>query len=240
MPTYKTHGVILRRTAFSEADRILTVLTPDHGKISAIAKGVRKQGSKLGSHLEIFNQIELMLAKGKNLDVVTSARSVKRFEGIVASYDAMRIGFLVCEMVNKLTDNQVAPQVYDLVLHTFSALNVYAKTNVTELYFKLHLLDILGYRPDLSKCMASHDEIKAGTHYFFSSERGGFVHEQHGNGHEPKITTNHIKLWRLIYDYPLAKLQKVKGAGEAAGETLPILDEFYNYLFGKRFKSAEI
>lgn len=240
MPTYKTRGIILRRSEYSEADRILTILTPNHGKISAIAKGVRKQGSKLGSHLEIFNEIDLMLAKGKNLDVVTSARQLQRFDNIVANYDAMRMGFLVCEMVNKLTDNQVSPQVYDLVLHTFSALNQHKETKLTELYFKLHLLDILGYRPDLSKCMASHDEIQAGMHYFFSSERGGFVQAKHGNGHEPKITTNHIKLWRLIYDYPLAKLQKVKGAGEAARETMPILDEFYNYLFGKRFKSAEI
>ncbi len=240
MSTYKTHGIILRRTEFSEADRILTILTPEHGKISAIAKGVRKQGSKLGSHLEIFNEIDLMLAEGKNLDVVTSARSVKRFENIVSNYETMRIGFLVCEMVNKLTDNQVATKVYDLVLSTFRTLNEYAETNVTELYFKLHLLDILGYRPDLNKCMESHDEIKAGMYYFFSSEKGGFVHEQHGNGHEPNITTNHIKLWRLVYDYPLTKLEKIKGAGDAAQETMPILDDFYSYLFGKRFKSAEI
>lgn len=240
MPTYKTVGIILRRTEFSEADRILTILTPEHGKISAIAKGVRRQNSKLGSHLEIFNQIDFMLARGKNLDVVTSARATKRYDNIVTNYDAMRIGFLVCEMINKLTDSQVARAVYDLAAATFSGLNEFSETHITELYFKLHLLDILGYRPDLSKCMQSHDEIEAGKHYFFSSERGGFVHEQHGNGHEPKITTNHIKLWRLIYDYPLAKLQKVKGAGEAASDTMPILDDFYNYLFGKRFKSAEI
>lgn len=240
VPTYKTEGIILRRVNFAEADRILTILTPQHGKVSAIAKGMRRIGSKLGPHLDIFSEIQLMLASGKSLDVVTSAQQLKRFDVITGNYEAMRMGFLACEMVDKLTDKHTSSTIYKLLLQTLSLLNQSKNLPVVELYFKLQLLDLLGYKPNLEQCMVSLDEIEAGKHYFFSSEKGGFIERRHGNGHEPKITTEHIKLWRMVFDYPPEKLVSIKGSDQAASETLPVLDDFYNYLFGKRFRSAEI
>src|SRR5919112_1559720 len=80
---YRTEAVVLRRTDYSEADRILTLYTPRFGKRRAIAKGVRKTTSRLAGHVELFTRVELLLAEGRNLDIVTQAE-------IVAPYRALR------------------------------------------------------------------------------------------------------------------------------------------------------
>jgi len=239
--TYKTTAVILRRVNYGEADRIITFLTPADGKISAIAKGVRRLNAKLAGHLEPFNQVELMLASGKNLDIVTSARTIKRNSNIAENYERLRLAFLCCEMVDKLTSEaQGSKPLYNLLSMVFETLDSGTDPALGELYFKLKLLDILGYRPDLSKCMESLEEIEAGKRYFFSAEKGGVVEKPYAKVGHPEITTDHIKLWRLVLDYPLSSLAKIRNVAQAASQSLPVADEFYDYLFGKRFKAAEI
>ncbi len=71
---YRTEAVVLSRMAFGEADRILTIFTPRHGKLRVIAKGVRRPTSRLGPHLEYFAKTSLMLARGRDLDVVQGRR----------------------------------------------------------------------------------------------------------------------------------------------------------------------
>ena len=70
-PSYLTKGIVIGRTNFGEADRIVRFFTPDRGKLSAIAKGIRKIKSRSGGHLELFGEVSLMLATGRGLDIVT-------------------------------------------------------------------------------------------------------------------------------------------------------------------------
>jgi DNA repair protein RecO (recombination protein O) len=74
MPTYQTTGIVIGRTNFGEADRIVRFITPEQGKLSAVAKGVRRIKSRLAGHLEVFAESQLTLATGRNLDVIASAR----------------------------------------------------------------------------------------------------------------------------------------------------------------------
>src|SRR5688500_3489617 len=106
MAIYKITGVILRRRNYGEADRILSIFSPDRGKVEAIAKGARKMKSKLGGHLELFSEIALMLAKGRNLDVVTGARLQKHFSKIAEDLDRLQVAYLICEIVDKLTTDE--------------------------------------------------------------------------------------------------------------------------------------
>ncbi|MBI3984122.1 DNA repair protein RecO [Candidatus Microgenomates bacterium] len=240
MSSYKTVGIILARTNYGEADRIFTIITPTHGKLSAMAKSVRKPASKLGPHLELFGEIELMLAVGRNLDILTSARVLQGWVQLAGDYERLRRGFLICEMINKLTGQQTSAANYRLLKDSLAELNDGVDPVVVELAFKLQLLDQLGYRPNLEQCVKSHAEIEAGKRYFFSIEGGGLVEVAHAVAENPHITEDHIKLWRLLLEYRAGKLATVKGVVTAAAESLPIANDFYDYLFGKRFKSAEI
>jgi DNA repair protein RecO (recombination protein O) len=238
--TYKCRGIVIRRVNFAEADRILTILTSKYGKVSAIAKGSRRINSKLGAHLDLFAVVELMLAKGRNLDIVTGAQIKKQYKGLNQDYERIRLAYLFCEMIDKLVAKEAGSEFFYLLSKNLEALSDGSKLKLSELYFKLHLLDLLGYKPDLAQCVESRSEILAGKRYVFSAARGGVMEAGFSNAGEPKITTNHIKLWRLCLGYPQDQIERIKDAEEAAAESLSIANEFYDYLFGKRFKSNEI
>jgi DNA repair protein RecO (recombination protein O) len=183
MSTYKTRGIILRRTNYGEADRIITFLTPDRGKLSALAKGIRRMQAKLSSHLELFNEAELMLVSGKNLDIVTSARVSHSFSSVVSSYETMRLGFLMCEMINRLTPENTSSELYELLKGSLASLVSGVTPVLVELYFKLHLLDQLGYAPNLEEIAADIDEVESAS-WFFNPEKGRVVGAQESEPHQ--------------------------------------------------------
>ena len=80
--TYKTEAVVLKQINLGEADRILTLYTPDQGKVRAVARGVRRPKSKLSGHLELLNQASVSLSYGRNLDSINEAQSIRSFRGI--------------------------------------------------------------------------------------------------------------------------------------------------------------
>lgn len=238
--SFKTTGIILRRVNYSEADRIITFLTPERGKVSALARGARRVKSRLGGSLELFSIVELMLARGRNLEIVTGARLHTHFGNIVKDYEYLRRAFLFCEMTDKLTSANSAPETYDVLVESLRHLDEGYPPEVAELYFKLRLLDILGYKPDLSRCVASQVEITASKRYFFSSEHGGLIESEYARDETAAIGADHIKLWRLSFTQPLSKLVDIGGVEQAARESMGICNDFYDYLFGKRFRAAEI
>lgn len=240
MPSYKTTGIIIRRHNYAEADRIYTIISQDHGAVEAIAKGVRKAKSKLGAHLELFSEIELMLVEGRNLDILTSARQQRSFRQITADYERLKRGFLFCEMLYKLGLHTASTATYDLLKESLEALDAGNPPEFVELYFKLRLLDGLGYRPNLEQNIKSRQEIEAHKSYAFNSASGSLEESATFSLENPAISAEHIKLWRLLLKYPLGQSLKVKGTQKPASESLPIANDFYDYLFGKRFRSSEI
>ena len=105
--SFKTEGIILKRMNYGEADRILTIYTLHHGKIRAMAKGVRKLQSRKAGSLELFNHATLFLIKGKNLDLITEAQVINLFKSWRKNLIKVGIAYYLCELVDKLTpDNQ--------------------------------------------------------------------------------------------------------------------------------------
>lgn len=110
MRTYKTEGIILKRTNFGEADRILTIYTKHFGKIKVLAKGVRKTTSRKSGHLELFNWAQIYLAKGRNLDIITEVETVKSFRGWRKNLAKVGLAYHFCELVERLTAENVKNQ----------------------------------------------------------------------------------------------------------------------------------
>jgi DNA repair protein RecO (recombination protein O) len=239
MASYKTTGIVLRRSNFGEADRIVTFLTPDRGKIRVVAKGVRRIKSRMAGHLELFNTVEIMLAEGRNLDIITSARLQRSADAIVQDYERMGHGYLFAEMVDRLVeDDHAHPELFDQLDVVYQRLGEEGINVLTELHFKLNLLDTLGYRPHLEACAVCHNHDETQT-YYISPAAGGMVCANCTSLRSLPMTSNHIKLWRLALNHPVDQLAVVKDAGVLAQETMPAVDEFYDYTFGKRFKSQQ-
>lgn len=235
MSTYKTTGIILKRIDYSEADRIYTILTPE-GKVSAIAKGVRRLRAKLASHLELFSEIELMLAKGKNLDVITSAR-IKDNHSLSEDYERLRRGFLFLEMADKLSDTKETGEVYECLREGILALVDY-NPEAVELAYKLRLLSVLGQSPQLDTTFDTNRKVEAGNHYNMDLVHGGLV--EASGAPRGRLSPEAVKLWRLCLSREMREVVKISGIEEAARSSLPVCDSFYEYLYDIRFKAAEM
>lgn len=239
MPTYRTPGVVLKRTNLGEADRILTILTPHYGKLKAVARGVRKIGSRLAGHLEPFRETELFLAKGRSMEVVAGAR-LRGTGELGEEWQQLAMAYLVGEMADKLTEEaQPMPELYALVVEAYGDIAGSGGDALTELRYKLGLLESLGYRPELEVCRACGKALQAGERYWLNPELGGIVDGICRRGGW-ELSEPQVKLWRLALTHQAVKLRQVDGGADLAKESLPAVDAFYDYVFGKRFKSATI
>lgn len=159
---YRTEAIVLSRMDFGEADRILTVFTPRHGKLRIIAKGVRRPVSKIGPHLEYFTRSQLMMAKGRDLDVVTGAETLDPFLPIRADLDALGHASHMAELLNRLTeDRQENQRAYDLLVRSLRLLAEGIDPFAVTRHYEMALLGIVGFRPELYRCVQCSAEIQA-------------------------------------------------------------------------------
>lgn len=143
-----------------EADRIFTILTRNRGKMRVIAKGVRRPGSRSGRHLEYFNRCELMLATGRELDVVTSAESVERFDRARDNLVAYGSASYLADLLLQLTeDGDASPAAYDLLQGSLALLSEGIDPFSVTRHFELSLCRILGFQPELYRCVGCSTEI---------------------------------------------------------------------------------
>ena len=142
---YKTEAIVLKRTDLGEADSIITLYTPNLGKIRAVAKGVRRPKSKLGGHLDLLTQSALLLAQGRNLDIITQSQTIESFLPLKSDLRHISCALYLAELVDQFTAEQVENHpIYEL-LHT--NLLWLCRTRNCELvlrHFELQLLRHLG------------------------------------------------------------------------------------------------
>lgn len=172
---YRTSAIVLKRQDFGEADRLLTVFTPDFGKFRVIAKGVRKITSRKSGHVELFTYSNLLIAKGRNLDIVTQAETIQSFRAIREDLQHITYAYYIAELIDRFTEERDANRpLFDLFLVTLQALGETDDLRRTTRLFELRLLDLVGYRPQLFRCVQCNTEIEP-VNNFFSLELGGVL-----------------------------------------------------------------
>ena len=130
MATYKTRGIVLRRHNLGEADRIITFLTTDRGKLRAVARGVRRIKSRQAGHLELFSETDLMLAEGRNLDIITSARLRVVDDRLTSDLRRLGTAYLMAEMTDVLLDdNEPQADIYASLGAGLAALRAGSRTH---------------------------------------------------------------------------------------------------------------
>ncbi len=152
-PLYRDTAVVLRTYKLGEADRIVVLLTEHHGKVRAVAKGVRKTMSKFGARLEPLSHVKLLLYQGRELDIVSQAESVETLAPLVGDLDHLTNGLAIVEAVDQLTmDREPVPHIYRMLV---GALRTVAERSgplvVPAFYWKL--LASEGVRPELDECV---------------------------------------------------------------------------------------
>jgi len=152
--TYKTEGIILKRSDFGEADRLLTIFTKRQGKIRVLAKGVRRLTSRKGGNLELFNQVRIFVREGKSLDLVTEVELLRSFGEWRKDLPKVAVAYQLCELADKLTaEHQKHPEVYELLAQNLSDLtNSVPDCQLLIANYQLSLLESLGFWPRGRSC----------------------------------------------------------------------------------------
>jgi len=152
MRSYKTEGIVLRRTNIGEADRILTVFTQKYGKIQAKAPGVRRITSKRSAHIELLNYSTLALYKSSRsqLPIVIEAQTLENYALIKKDLKKIGLAFYICELVNNFCpENQENHKIFHLIKNTLLVLENSLSSNFIIDSFEKKLLEFLGFTPKL-------------------------------------------------------------------------------------------
>lgn len=144
--SYSSEGIVLSRKNYGEADRILTVFSKHYGKISLMAKGIRKLKSKKRGHLEIFSQIKFSAVKGNGMDIMTEAQTIDDFSGVRVNLNKISLAYYFCEVVNKITrEDENINLIYKLLSKSLADLQVSSELKKLRLEFIYNLLTEMGY-----------------------------------------------------------------------------------------------
>lgn len=207
MKPIKTKAIVLRRTNYGEADRILQLLTPDYGKMSVIAKGVRREKSKLAGGIELFAVCDISVIDGKGgIGTLTSARLDTFYSHIIEEYDRLQFGYEAIKQVGNAAEAVSEPAFFELLRTTFASLDSSEiNDKITETWFWLQLAILLGVGLNLSTDENGMKLVEE-SRYNFSEDSMSFVYQEQG-----RFTTEHIKLLRLLSAQPPHIAQQVKG-----------------------------
>ena len=238
---YKTEAIVLKRINMGEADKILTLYTPNLGKLSAIAKGVRRPKSKMGGHLELLTHSSLTLARGQNLDIITQSETVSNFLPLRGDLWRASLALYAAELVEQFTAEHVENYpVYRLLLDTLHRLCETRDGELTLRYFEINLLTHLGYKPELHQCLGCKSAIEP-TANLFNPSGGGVLCPKCGEG-EPlvqSISLNALKVMRFLQTNDYTRASRLRLNAELSRELESIMRHYIRHLLEREVKSAE-
>ena len=202
--TFRTEAIVLRRKDFGEADRILTLFTPESGKIRAIAKGIRKPRSRKAGHLELYTRSNLLLAKGREMDIVTQAVTVESYRPLREDLLRSTYGSYCVDLLDKFTPDEAENKsLYDLLAKALGWLADARDLALATRYYELQLLGMAGYQLELFYCVVKGEKIAAEAQ-FFSPAGGGVVCPKCGEKHDGilPMSLNALKVLRHMIRNP--------------------------------------
>lgn len=175
MAEITVHAIVLRRRDSGETDRRLTLLTREHGKIDAIAKGARKAASRLAGVSDPLSVATMSLATGKKNLFVTQAQPHSSFRGLRTDFERLTFGLALCELYAAVCPyEQPFPEAFDLLFQSLRALEHHPKPLVALVWAELKLLFESGFFPQLDQCASTGEPIREGMP-FLSPRAGGYV-----------------------------------------------------------------
>ncbi len=227
--TFRLQALILRHLDWGEADRLITLYSREEGKRRAIAKGVRRLRSRKSGHLEPFSQVNLLLARGRDLPIITQVETIKPFSTLREDLHLISYASYLVELVDRFTiEEESNPDVYGLLLNCFDRLSKGAEAAFEVRYFELQFLNSIGFRPELTECVVCRERIQPQAQYF-SFELGGVVCPNC----KPKLPTAYsISLEMLKY---LRHLQRSTYAEARKARIPPLVQVEMESLLGRYF-----
>lgn len=209
MKQERTQAIVLRRTNYGEADRILQIITPK-GRRAVIARGSRKERSKLAGGIELFAVSDIVIHEGKgDLGMLTGARLIHFYQHIMQSYERLQAGYEIIKLVARASEEVDEPEWFSVLEEAFAGLDVVTvDLRLVQTWFLLRYADFLGYGLGLHYD-SNGDKLDQHKSYLYDDGEKSLKPSERGD-----ITGEHIKLLRLVATKPIQTIIQVGGISE--------------------------
>jgi len=238
---YRTEAIVLRHSDFGEADRLLTVYTSYMGKLRLLAKGVRKPTSRKAGHLESFTRAQLLVARGRNLDIITQAETIEPYVALRRDLWRMSHAYYVAELVDRFSEERSENRpLYHLLCDVLSWICRSTDLALTMRFFELHMLSLVGYRPQLFNCPRCNARLEPVSN-FFSAEAGGVLCPRCGEGERGAraISLGSFKVLRYLQTHEYAECAGLQLRKTTHSELEKVLQNYLVHILERRLKSVE-
>ena len=173
---YSTDAIVLSRFDLGEADRVLTLITPDVGKLKAIAKGIRRPTSRLGGSLEPFAELNVALHRGRTFDVVIEVRVGHAWLHLRDSLESAATAWYLAELADRsLEERHAAEPLYALLRRAYELLDAGMAPGRVARWYEMHLADELGVRPEVDRCVECDRMLEADESFRWVPPLGGVL-----------------------------------------------------------------
>lgn len=245
---YRTEAVVLRRRDMGETDRILTLYTPHQGKLNAIAKGVRRPSSRKAGHLELFTHSQLLVARGRNLDIITQAEVIHAFRELRENLDRVTYAHYVVELLDRFaSEGQENPPAFRLLVEALGRLCEARDLLLTVRHYELRLLGLEGYQPQFFRCLECGDLVQPVTNYF-DPEKGGLLCPRCGEGllgrrgvpsRVRPVTVNTLKVLRYLQTHDYAESSRLRLRTHTHRDVEALMLHYITYVLERSLKSVD-
>ncbi len=237
---YKTEAVVLRRMPLGEADYLLTLYTPHHGKVKAVAKGARKAISRQTGHVELYARTHLVLYRGRELHTITQAEVQDPHGCLQENLERNIYASHFVELMDQFAfEGEENERAYRLLVNALGWLcQPKVDLKLAARYYELRLLRVMGYEPSLFDCAVGGEELAPEPQYF-SPVEGGIVCSSHGAGRDlMRISLQTFKILRHFSRYSWNAVKILKIQEQHHLELERVLHTYIIFLLERRLQSV--
>lgn len=236
------HAIVVRHVNYDEADRFITFLTPFQGKVSALAKGVRKMNSRKAGHLQPFTYVDVQLNKGSGASwLVTQVSTIEAYPSILASLDKTVRTSCVLELADRFSLEGVENvQLFQLTLDTLRRISVFTDIFPAQRYFDLQLLSVTGYRPQLFECVNCGKTIRPEDQYLHYGMGGVLCPDCGEITREARpVTMKTLKFFRYYQTHSFEDAAAAGWPADIRMESEALLTGYHSYLLERKINSQQ-
>jgi len=221
-----TQAIVLSRINYAESDRILRLLTKSYGKLSVLAKGARKERSKLSGGIELFNVNEVGFIQGRGeISTLVSSRLISHYDQFIDNLEKVDYAYKCLKTIDKITESTTSEKYFNLVNELLKNLNEKdVSLPITCCWWYVNLSNITGHAIN-TDLLIGGKPFGDNLRYSFNIDRGGFVLDDNG-----LYSSNHIKFLKIALSNNPLFLNKIKDATTIADNLCPLLSDFVDYV----------
>lgn len=242
MASYSVRALVLRKTKLGEADTIVTLLAADGRQIRAVAKGMRKPGSRFGGRLEPYSVVDLLVHEGRSLDIVTEVESVTTHASLREDFDRSAAAAVLCDVLEKISlAGQVEVRLFGLAEATLRALGAAEPERLPLLVvaFLVKAMAMHGYRPELESCASCAESAVGGR--LFSLGAGGVLCPQCGERESGAIVLSDEarQLLDLLLRSTMTEISALSAPDRTVKECFDLMRGFVAFHVPARLKALD-